>query len=772
MSEYNNPRPLPNASASDPCTIVDNAISFDKVLNGDSTVTTYQGKELLSMQQAIDKFGFGVAPFTFAQGGILQSKKLLVSNEPTDGFLYKYVGIGSVPLTVTAGTNPTVGSDWQKFSFTSYHESVSREALRRTYAEAGLTLVGGSFEAGGTLASASDVLLHEASGKAYGWYGAFPKVVAAGSSVTGFTDQTSVIHSTKITAHNTSQIDVGNGKNLSDFISQLPSEFEQTGTAQALINQHNSDSQAHQALSAFITAEADRAEAAADAATVSAKVYANTSEGLAGTIEGAYFTVVSSQSAGYLDLYRKVSSAAAFIKQYPSTVKIPEIESDILALERNLEMFEFVGKQQDDYSLIDITDTDSRLIGRIYKDGLYAEQYESLSDISADIIDADGRILLENSSSNLTELESRVDKSLNDYGLTRSDSFGLWYLRETHKRSRKRLLGESDTLSVLMIGDSWTHNAPRYSQATAQTLKSVIGDAGIGYTGFAWGFGTLPNPAGINTNVDPSVATVSFVGGWNSSRYGNQTTPDICAVFSSTVGNSITVTTTKKANSGALFYVANGASIRYRVNADAWIALTLNGSGFADLTVNQAAGFTITFEVVSGEAVLSGVSFANSDSGAIVHKVGATGSQAAQWATQSATAAWKAGIVKLSPNLVTILHGTNDQATYNKVQFKQNMQTLITNIRSVLPLTDILLIAPCENGRNLPIKMSDYQDAMQELAYELKCGFINLQHHFGDTFSEYASTSPRNWFNADLIHPEPSTGGRAIADAVIKSILN
>lgn len=66
---------------------------------------------------------------------------------------------------------------------------LAREALRRTYAEAGLTLVAGSFEAGGTLNSASDVLLHEGSGKAYGWTGPFPKVVAAGSAVTGFVDK-------------------------------------------------------------------------------------------------------------------------------------------------------------------------------------------------------------------------------------------------------------------------------------------------------------------------------------------------------------------------------------------------------------------------------------------------------------------------------------------------------------------------------------------------------------------------------------------------------
>lgn len=58
------------------------------------------------------------------------------------------------------------------------------EALRRSYAEAGYTLVSGSFEKGGTLNSNTDVLLYEGNGDGYSWSGAFPKVVAAGSTPT------------------------------------------------------------------------------------------------------------------------------------------------------------------------------------------------------------------------------------------------------------------------------------------------------------------------------------------------------------------------------------------------------------------------------------------------------------------------------------------------------------------------------------------------------------------------------------------------------------
>ncbi|GJB59026.1 hypothetical protein [Aeromonas caviae] len=50
----------------------------------------------------------------------------------------------------------------------------AREALRRTYAESGFNLVPGSFELGGTVTTATDVLLYEATGKGYSHNGSLP----------------------------------------------------------------------------------------------------------------------------------------------------------------------------------------------------------------------------------------------------------------------------------------------------------------------------------------------------------------------------------------------------------------------------------------------------------------------------------------------------------------------------------------------------------------------------------------------------------------------
>lgn len=60
--------------------------------------------------------------------------------------------------------------------------AATREALRRSYAESGHTMVNGSFEKGGTVSTVDEVLLYEIQGIAYSWAGTLPKVVPAGST--------------------------------------------------------------------------------------------------------------------------------------------------------------------------------------------------------------------------------------------------------------------------------------------------------------------------------------------------------------------------------------------------------------------------------------------------------------------------------------------------------------------------------------------------------------------------------------------------------------
>lgn len=136
---------------------------------------------------------------TFASGGTLTTwRQTLLWDiaDGGDGQEYGWSGTfppsgkvvppGSTPLT-TGGI--AVGAWMSRFD--PELRIQVRESLRRSYAEAGYNLVSGSFEVGGTLTDVNDVLLQESSGKAYSWAGEFPKLVAAGSDVAGYIDQSS-----------------------------------------------------------------------------------------------------------------------------------------------------------------------------------------------------------------------------------------------------------------------------------------------------------------------------------------------------------------------------------------------------------------------------------------------------------------------------------------------------------------------------------------------------------------------------------------------------
>ena len=89
----------------------------------------------------------------------------------------------------------TDGSYSEEFPVPSASSStkvLTREALRRSYAEAGYNLVDGSFEVGGTLVNANDVLLHEATGK--GFTGPAGHVSAGADPTSGgFVDRSGVL---------------------------------------------------------------------------------------------------------------------------------------------------------------------------------------------------------------------------------------------------------------------------------------------------------------------------------------------------------------------------------------------------------------------------------------------------------------------------------------------------------------------------------------------------------------------------------------------------
>ena len=145
----------------------DNAISFDYAMNSPAALWQDRfGKQHKTVQQALKDVGFKPAGFDFVSGGTLgigdRDKCVFY---PTDGYWYSWNG--KLPYVVTANSSPTPGGKKGWGVVTRDERVIAREALRRTYQEVGLNLVEGSFEEGAVLVNVNDVLLHEASGKAF-----------------------------------------------------------------------------------------------------------------------------------------------------------------------------------------------------------------------------------------------------------------------------------------------------------------------------------------------------------------------------------------------------------------------------------------------------------------------------------------------------------------------------------------------------------------------------------------------------------------------------
>lgn len=132
MSDYKNPRPLPSASASDPCVVYDNSVSFDKLINESQVVTTYKGIEIQSVPSLLEQIeaeaNAAVISLGWHQVGLF-----------ADGFTYTlqndiakdaagdwYRWNGTLPKIVAAGTLPSSDVNFVKIDYKSHADLSDR----------------------------------------------------------------------------------------------------------------------------------------------------------------------------------------------------------------------------------------------------------------------------------------------------------------------------------------------------------------------------------------------------------------------------------------------------------------------------------------------------------------------------------------------------------------------------------------------------------------------------------------------------------------------
>ena len=200
-TRYNTGNPIESTDVRD---MSDNAKNFDEF--GNSTENSFidrlgvTRKTIRGMNAEFDyqilNMGFARVG-TFATGATLTNpRQVLLWDIADGGDGHEYGWTGVFPKIVPAGSTPlttggiAVGAWMSRFD--PEMRGQVREALRRSYAEAGYNLVAGSFDQGFVLANANDVALHEGTGKCFsGPSGTYPAGTNPASP--GFLDESGAL---------------------------------------------------------------------------------------------------------------------------------------------------------------------------------------------------------------------------------------------------------------------------------------------------------------------------------------------------------------------------------------------------------------------------------------------------------------------------------------------------------------------------------------------------------------------------------------------------
>ena len=358
------------------------------------------------------------------------------------------------------------------------------------------------------------------------------------------------------------------------------------------------------------------------------------------------------------------------------------------------------------------------------------------------------------------------------------DVFGIERLRETHMRMTKMSFGDAVRLIVAMMGDSYTRTSARYVLKVAQMLWRYFNNTATATTvppiGYGWrSFGFDPN--GDNTDViGTPVAQSGFTCAYNTGHG-----PDISSVTAAASGATISYSQNFALGFNSFLFAEGGSGvIQYQATGGDLVTIDLStypaGMQIIPLTLPASGTGTVTYTVATAPVTLYGVNILNQTaSGVLVHKMGGSGSHTNHW-VNAMDQRWLDAFDNLGADLVTIMLGTNDQgAKLSAETFRSNILTMIDRVRSVRPTADILLICPAENNRDggNSIPMSTYAEVMYKIARDDRdVAFLNMQASFGEEHGDYAAGSDRPWMISDGLHPDPATGGYAIAGAITRAL--
>ena len=184
-------------------------------------ISNNESKVFEALRRSYAAAGLNLVEGSFEEGGELLVASDVLITASGDGYSWS----GTFPKTVEPGTDPvlTVGfvHSYSPEAPTGGDGESAKEALRRSYADAGLT-VKGYTDDGATLSTVSDVVIHNATGKGYSWGGVLPHTVTPGTDPTavgsGYVPRTDILLRSELIDNG--PLSVRSGKlSLRDFVS-------------------------------------------------------------------------------------------------------------------------------------------------------------------------------------------------------------------------------------------------------------------------------------------------------------------------------------------------------------------------------------------------------------------------------------------------------------------------------------------------------------------------------------------------------------------------
>jgi hypothetical protein len=349
-------------------------------------------------------------------------------------------------------------------------------------------------------------------------------------------------------------------------------------------------------------------------------------------------------------------------------------------------------------------------------------------------------------------------------------------LRRTRSKLARLKAGESVQLHLGFIGDSLSNFGGYYVTDVAKRLQDEFGLGGIGWHGLGF-LGTV-GVGGFNPllTARTDLVSIAYAGsGMTCNYHAGSISPDSCHITMSLSGDKLTWTGSHPVSAAKLYVPGPcSGSVRYRKNGGAWTTwdvTTVNTANELWDMGSLSGSWTLEIEWVSGTPNLAGVDFQNTAAGVVVHKLGASGAKASDWASAD-EAGQISGWTSLGIEAFFIKLGYNDaSAGHTASTYDSGLATITSRMLSAKPAADILLAVPAENQAGYSVPMSDYVAAAKNRALAQGFAFIDFQPLFGDAddTAEYGPSGDIPLFLPDETH-YAEAGRGIVKDAYYRAI--